>query len=49
MVGWPPVIATIELSRITMVTGALRDTASTKGVRPEWRKVESPMKATTCS
>ena len=47
MVGWPPVIATIELSRMTIVTGALRDTASMRGVMPEWRKVESPMKPIT--
>ena len=47
MVGWPPVIATVLLSRMSSVIGVSAATASSSGVTPECRNVLSPMTATT--
>jgi len=46
-VGWPPVIATVSLSRITTVMSVFAAAASSSGVMPECRNVLSPMTAST--
>ncbi len=43
--SWPPVIAVVQLSRMTRVMLALYSAAARRGVIPEWPKVESPMTA----
>jgi hypothetical protein len=45
MVGWHPVIATVELSRIISVIGISSVAASIRPVMPECKKVESPITA----
>ncbi len=40
-------MAVVPLSRMTTVTGVRLYTASSRAGIPEWRKVESPMVATT--
>ena len=46
-VGCAPVMATASLSRISTVMSVSAATASINGVTPEWRKVLSPITATT--
>ena len=47
IVGWPPVIAVVSLSRMMSVMSVSAATASISGVTPEWRNVLSPMTAIT--
>jgi hypothetical protein len=42
-VGWPPVIATMALSRMKTLMLTFSRTASSSGARPECVKVPSPM------
>ena len=46
-VGWWPVMAVVALSRMTTMIRAFWETAFTSAGMPEWKKVESPMVATT--
>jgi hypothetical protein len=43
MVGWPPVMATMLLSRMKTLMLCPRCTASSSGAMPEWVKVPSPI------
>ena len=43
MVGWPPVMATMLLSRMKTLMLAFSRAASSSGAIPEWVKVPSPI------